>query len=381
MSVRSFWKGHRQPLILSLCVLILFALAACKRGEVKRALPDATFVTIHKVPIEAIEDLQGRAAAHTVVDVRPQVNGQLDGQLFIDGSQVVVGQPLFQIDKVPYQAAFDSAIAILQNAQTNLDLADAKAKRARDLLKQSAISKQDYDIAEADYKRAITIVAQQKANLATAQYNLDKTTIRAPLTGYIGRAFATRGSLVTAYQPTPLASIQARDPIYIDIPISSEMYSKLKQMNLMEIARVGHHAANRVTLRFGDGTIYPQEGRLELNNVAFDKDTGKVLLRAAFPNPKMLLLPGMGVHVMFNRGKAEDRLLVPQDAIRSNHMGNATVLVIDKNNFARERVITASRMDINNWVIGDELHQGDRVVVGASSSLKPDSRVHPVPKQ
>jgi membrane fusion protein (multidrug efflux system) len=219
----------RLPPMLALCAVGLLSLSACKRAPIKPQPPNVTFVIVRSASITPTEYLQGRAAAHTVVDIRPQVNGELDAQLFKDGSQVTAGQPLFQIDNVPYQAAYDSATAVLENAQTNLDLAEAKAKRARELLRQSAISKQEYDVAEAGYKQANTLVTQQKANLATARFNLDKTTIRSPLTGYIGRAFATRGALVTAYQVSPLATIQARDPIYIDIPVSGEVYAKLKE--------------------------------------------------------------------------------------------------------------------------------------------------------
>jgi hypothetical protein len=144
----------RLPPMLALCAVGLLSLSACKRAPIKPQPPNVTFVIVRSASITPTEYLQGRAAAHTVVDIRPQVNGELDAQLFKDGSQVTAGQPLFQIDNVPYQAAYDSATAVLENAQTNLDLAEAKAKRARELLRQSAISKQEYDVAEAGYKQA-----------------------------------------------------------------------------------------------------------------------------------------------------------------------------------------------------------------------------------
>jgi membrane fusion protein, multidrug efflux system len=249
------------------------------------------------------------------------------------------------------------------------------------LLKQSAISKQEYDVAEAAFKQATTIVAQQNANLSTARFNLDKTTIIAPLGGYIGRAFATRGSLVTAYQSYPLATIQARDPIFIDISVSSELYSKLKQEDATDGARGNAHSVKSVTLYFEDGTPYLEAGRLQLSNVAFDRDTGKVLLRAIFPNSKMLLLPGMNVHVKFSRGKTEGAILIPKRAIRSNDAGKATVLILDNTNIARERIITLSHLIKENWLVSEGLRQGDRVVADTSLNLRPNSRVHPISKR
>ena len=362
------------------CAASSIVLSACKKHtETPRVIPNAPFLIVHSSSMTPMEDLRGQAVAHTVVEIRPQVNGELDAQLFRDGSQVTVGQPLFQIDSAPYQAAFDSANAILQSAQTNLELAEARAKRSRDLLKQSAISNQEYDIAEAAYKQAATIVAQQTANLATAQFNLNKTTIRSPISGYIGRASVAHGSLVTAYQANPLATIQARDPIYIDIPVSSSKYSALKQLEATDPQAGNRRLMERVTLFFDDGTPYPQEGTLQLNNITFDKDTGKVLLRAVFTNPKMSLLPGMNVHVIYSHGKQIDAILVPQRAVRLNKGGDATVLIIDKKNFARLRVISVSRMVGDMCLVKSGITQGDRVIVDAPQSIVPDKLVHAVP--
>jgi membrane fusion protein (multidrug efflux system) len=360
------------------CAVSSLLLSGCKRATIKPQPPDATFVTIRDASITPTEYLQGRAAAHTVVDIRPQVNGELGAQLFKDGSQVIVGQPLFQIDSVPYKAAYDSATALLASAEASLELAEAKANRARALLKQSAISKQDYDVAEAAYKQASTIVAQQKANLAAAQFNLDKTTIKSPITGYIGRAFATPGSLVTAYQSSALATVQARDPIYIDIPVSVAVYARLKQAQATDGVRGSSRGADRVTLSFENGQPYAQEGRLKLSNVAFDRETGKVLLRAAFPNPKLLLLPGMNVHIMYSHGRPEDAVLVPKQATHLDSLGKAIVLVIDGANFARRRIVTVGRTFGDNFAVTEGIHPGDRVIVDDPQKIKPDSRVHPV---
>jgi RND family efflux transporter MFP subunit len=369
----------RLRAIAFVCVASAIILFACKRPETKQVIPNAPFLIAKSSMITPLEDLRGQAAARTVVEIRPQVNGELDAQLFNDGSQVIGGQPLFQIDRMPYQTAYDSANAVLQSAQANLDLAEAKVKRSTDLLKQSAISMQDYEIAEAAYKQATTIVAQQKANLATAQFNLNNTTIRSPISGYIGRALVAVGSLVTAYQANPLATIHARDPIYIDIPVCSSRYAALKQMLATDTESGDPHLVARVRLLFDDGTPYPQRGIIQMSNVSFDIDTGKVLLRAVFPNHNLSILPGMNVHVIYSHRKQLDVILVPKRAVRLNKNGDTIVFIIDKRSVARQRAVSVSRAIGDNLLIESGLAEGERVIGDTPPIILPDKPVHAVP--
>src|SRR5215469_6902622 len=308
---------------MGVCAL---ALAACERGETHQApapLPRVEFITIAETKVPLDETLLGKTEAYAVADVGPQVSGKLTERLFTEGSDVAAAQPLFQIDRAPYQAAYDGASAVLQNAQDTLALAEAKAKRYAELYKQYAISKQDNDSVQAAYKQAATIVAQQKASLENAELNLNNTLIRAPISGYVGRSTISQGALVTAYQQSPLAVVEAINPIYVDVGVLPSLLAVLKD----RLAEGGRKGAPHVTLKFEDGTRYPLEGKLSFANVAFDKIEGKVVLRATFPNPKLALGPGMKVSLVYSDGSEERVLLAPEAALKESASGHAVALV------------------------------------------------------
>ncbi len=360
----------------------VLCLSGCSRGETQQAKPvppDVAFIVIRTASAAQIEDLPGKTEAYAVSDIRPQVSGKLEARLFTEGSTVDAGQPLYQIDRAPYQAAFDGAAAILQNAQDNLALAEGKAKRYAELLNQFAISKQDYDSVQAAYKQAATIVAQQKASLDNAQFNLDNTIIRSPIAGYIGRSFMTPGTLVTAYQTNALATVESLNPIYVDIAVSSNRLTALKQ-KLATNQRLGNgSAAAHVQLQLDDGTTYPLEGKLPFTNITFDRDAGKVLLRALFPNPKLLLSPGMNVRVTYSDGTNNDTIFAPKSAIAHDAKGEASALIIDRKGIVRRRILKIDNALGDLCLVMDGLTPGDRLVVNAPRSLAPDMPVHPVP--
>ena len=367
-------KGSRgRPLVAVICAAA--ALSACKKVEAQRALPEATVMVVGYTSYVPVGQLTGQTVPHEMVDVRPQVNGRLDTKLFSDGTQVTAGQALFEIDPAPYRAAYDSAQAALDSAQANLDLAQARATRSADLLKQSAISKQDYDVAEAALKQARTTVVQQTANLANAQFSLNNTTIRAPISGYIGRSMAP-GELVTAYQGSPLATIQGLNPIYVDVLVSSAKYAELRRV--AEVRQNGKRSneLGQVKLLPDDGTAYPFEGRLELNNVAFDRNSGKVVLRGIFVNPKMQVPPGMPVHLQYDDLKRDHVILLPQSAVVHDKDGAASVLVVDSHDVTQKRLVEIDGQVGSRDSVKNGLTAGDRVVLNPSPSLGPKVLVH-----
>jgi len=366
-------NGWLWPLAAVMCAAT--ALAGCKKVEAQRALPEASVMVVGYTSYIPTGQLTGQTVPHEMVEVRPQVNGRLDTKLFSDGTQVAAGQALFEIDPAPYRAAYDSAQAALDSAQANLDLAQAKATRCADLLKQSAISKQDYDIAEAALKQARTIVVQQTASLANAQFNLNNTTIRAPISGYIGRSMAAPGELVTAYQGSPLATIQGLNPIYVDVLVSSAKYATLRR--LADARGKRSNELGQIKLLPDDGTAYPFEGKLELNNVAFDKSSGKVVLRGIFVNPKMLVPPGMPVHLQYDDLKRDQVILLPQEAVVHEKDGGLSVLVVDSHDVTQKRPIEIDGELGSRDSVKTGLVPGDKVVLNPSPSLGPKLLVHP----
>jgi membrane fusion protein (multidrug efflux system) len=343
--------------------------------EAQRALPEASVMVVAYTSYVPTGQLIGQTVPHEMVDVRPQVNGRLDSKLFSDGTQVTAGQALFEIDPAPYRAAYDSAQAALDSAQSNLDLAQARATRSADLLKQAAISKQDYDIAEAALKQARTIVVQQTANLANAQFNLNNTTIRAPISGYIGRSMAAPGELVTAYQGSPLATIQGLNPIYVDVLVSSAKYAELRRLAESRNAK-RNNELGQMKLLPDDGTAYPFEGKLELNNVAFDKSSGKVVLRGIFVNPKMQVPPGMPVHLQYDEAKRDRVILLPESAVVHDKDGGTSVLVVDTHDVTQKRPIEIDGQVGGRDCVKSGLTAGDKVVLNPSASLGPKILVH-----
>ncbi len=341
------------------------SLAACGQGAPpKRPAPDVGVVTIKTEPAQLTAVLPGRTDPYAVSDVRPQVGGILKARLFTEGALVQQGQALYQIDPAPYKAAYDNAAAVLAAAR-------AKAARYAALQKQNAIAGQDYDDAVAAYKQA-------QANTETARINLGYTRITAPIGGRIGRSSVTPGALLTADQTTPLATIQTLDPIYVDITQSSSEVLALKLAVWHGSVNTGPADA-RATLTLDNGTQYPNDGRLQFSEVNVDPATGAVTLRAIFPNPNGMLLPGMFVRATIIEGVEEHAILAPQQGVGRNEKGDPTALVVDAHNIARLHLLKTSRAIGDKWLVTDGLKPGDRMIVEGLQKAAPDAPVNPVP--
>jgi membrane fusion protein (multidrug efflux system) len=320
---------------------------------------------VKQAPTQLTAELPGRTDSFAVSDVRPQVSGILLKRLFTEGALVKAGQPLYQIDPAPYKAAYDNARAALVAAQ-------AKAKRYAALIKLSAVAPQDYDDAVAAYKQA-------QANAEAARINLDRTRIVAPISGRIGRSSVTEGALVTSDQTNALATIQTLDPIYVDITQSSVELLNLKQaMQGGNLTRNGPASA-RATLTLDNGTQYPTPGALQFSEVTVDQTTGAVTLRAIFPNPDNILLPGMFVRATIIEGVDPHAILVPQQGVSRNEKGDPTAMVVDAKGVARLRLVTTSRAIGDKWLITSGLKPGDKLIVEGLQKVQPDTPVNAVP--
>ena len=370
---------HRHALLtLTLCLGI--ALVGCGPGRpAGNQAPEVGVVILKPQAVPMTADLPGRTSPFATSDVRPQVTGILKAILFKEGGFVRAGEPLYQIDPAPYQAAYDSAKAALANAEANLTAVQLKAERYEALHKQNAISSQDYDDAEAAFKQAAATVAQQKANLETARINLGYTRIAAPISGRIGRSLVTQGALVTANQSAALASIQTLNPIYVDMNQSSSELIALEQSAAAgQLSRSARGTA-RVTLQLEDGTSYPHDGTLQFSEATVDPATGAVVLRAVFPNPDGLLLPGMYVHATIVEGIANNAILAPEQGVSHDEKGQPIAYVVDNENIARLRILTAPRIIGNSWLVTTGLKAGDKLIVEGLQKVQPDRPVNPVP--
>lgn len=360
-----------------LLVAVGLTLTGCGKKETpKPPPPEAGYVIVKAESVPLVIELAGRTNAYETSDVRPQVAGVIKARLFTEGTVVHKGQALYQIDPSLYRAAVNQAQANVQSAEANRDTAVIKAQRYKPLAAMQAVAAQDYSDAAAAAKQAVATVAQNKASLDTARINLKFTTVPAPITGRIGRSLATTGALVTSGQTDALAQIQRLDPIYVDIQQSSTDLLALRR----ELAKGGVvPSAATVKLKLEDGSDYALSGTLEFSEAVVDVNTGAVTLRASFPNPRGLLLPGMFVRATFSQATTNDGILVPQAAVTRDPQGNASVMLIGPDNKPVQRPVTTSQTVGANWLVTSGLKPGDKVITEGLGKIKAGQAIKPVP--
>ena len=338
-------------------------------------VPEVAAVTVQPQRVELTTELPGRTSPFLVAEIRPQVNGIIKKRLFREGSDVKAGELLYQIDPAPFQVALDSARASLGKAQANLPSLQLKADRCRELLVDKAVSKQDCDDAAAAMGQAKAETEYWKTAVAWARINLDYTRVTAPISGRIGKSNVTDGALVTAYQPTPLATIQKLDPIYVDVTQSSAELLRLKRS--LESGRLCADCKNerKVRILLEDGTPYAQEGTLQFRDVTVDQATGSFTLRIVVPNPQHVLLPGMYVRAVLLEGIAEQAILIPQQGVNRNPKGEPFALVVDEAGKAQVRNLTLNRAIGDQWLVSAGLSPGERVIVEGMLNVRPGATV------
>jgi len=364
--------------------LALFLTACHKQGNASddahtaAAAPSPMHVNVLNVEpqtINIVDELSGRLSATEVADVRPQVDGIILKRLFVEGTSVKKGQPLYQIDPSSYQASYDTARGTLAKAQATYSAALTTAQRYEALSRIKGVSAQDTEnyVAAAAEDKADVLTDQ--ATLQTARINLQRTQVLAPIAGQIGKSAYTVGALVTAEQTTALSTVQALDTLYLDATRSS-----VDALRLREAMTSGQRQAGSIAvqLTMEDGRPYPQAGRLLFSDVTVDATTGSVTLRSVFPNPDHLLLPGMFVRAAFSEGTQNNVLLVPQNVVTRASDGSSSVMIADANNKVALRTVTANTAYGNQWIVSSGLKAGDRVLTSSLQQLSVGMTITPV---
>lgn len=363
--------------------VLLGGVAGCQPAQgpppAAATTPEVAVVIVQPEPLQLTTILPGRTAAFLVAEIRPQVNGLIQKRLFEEGSDVEAGQVLYQIDPAPFEAALASADAALARADAAAHSLQLRAKRYGELIEERAISQQDYDDAQAGVLQAEAEILYARAAVDTARINLGYTRITAPIAGRIGRSSVTDGALVTAFQPVALATIQQLDPVYVDVPQSTTQLLDLQQR--IEQGRIRTDEATRgtVNLLLADGTQFDQIGALQFRDVSVDPSTGSVILRAVFPNPDAVLLPGMFVRAEIHEGVNERAILIPQQGVDRNARGEPFVLVVDDVGMVAQRPIVVDRAVGNRWLVSEGLQPGDRVIVEGAQGVRPGATAQAVP--
>ena len=333
-----------------------------------------TVETLRAVDVTLTTTLPGRVVASGIAEVRPQVDGIITERLFDEGAEVKVGDPLYRIDSKTYEARVAAARAAVTQAEARLKQASREAERLEELFARRVSSEQLRDAAIADRDAANAALAVANAQLLTAEIDLDRTTIRAPLSGVIGRSLTTEGELVTSGQPRPLAVIRAIDPVLVDVTQSAADLIAWRRGRTAEQLR---GADETVSLTLADGGPYEHTGTLRAAEPYVNELTGVVTLRLEFPNPEELLLPGMYVQVEMPQGVARNVVLAPQRAVARDRRGRPTALVVGAGDVVEERLLTVMRARGSDWIVSEGLSDGDRIIVEGLQKVRPGAPVAP----
>jgi len=365
------------------CVMAALALAGCGRASPgTQGQPQQPFrvgvVTVHPQGIMVTTELPGRTSAYLVAQVHARVDGIVLRRDFKEGAHVQAGERLYQIDPALYRAALDGAKAALQKAQATLVSTSAQAGRYKLLVAAHAISKQDYDNAVAAQAQGAADVAAAKAAVEVARINLGYTDVRSPISGTIGVSSVTPGAYVQASAATLMATVQQTNPIYVDVTQSTADLLRLRrELSSGALQAAGPDEA-RLTLVLEDGSLYPLPGKLEMTDITVDQTTGSVMIRAIFPNPNQVLLPGMFVRARLREGVNDKAMLVPEVGVTHDENGTPTAMIVDADNKVELRTISTSRTEGGDWVVDSGLNPGDRVIVSGLQKVKPGMVVRPV---
>lgn len=326
--------------------------------------PEVDVVTVKPATVVITQDLPGRLLAYRTAQVRARVEGILEKQLFVEGSDIAAGTPLFLIDARTYQAAAAAAEADLAAAQAVL-------ARYQPLLEIKAVSQQEFDAAAARVKQA-------EAALAKAKLDLENATPRAPISGRIGRTLVTEGALVGKGEATHLATIEQIDPIRVEF---TQSYADLLRLQrAVKAGRQKRAESAEVQLMLDDGSLHPEKGRLQFTDLAVDPASGAVAMRAEFPNPRRELLPGAFVRVRFPEARIEGALTVPARAVQASSNGQI-VMTLDAENRVMPRPVKTGGMAGSDFVVSEGLKEGDVVIVNGLQKARPGTVVKPVPWQ
>lgn len=372
-------RSHLRPLLGLVAAMALVSCAEAPATSPAAGPAQVSVVELQPRRVELTTELPGRTSAFQIAEIRPQVNGLIQQRAFDEGSDVRTGELLYQIDPAPYKAALDQATAALEVAEASLPALRSRAERLASLAEIHAVGQQDADDASAALRQAEANAAVSRAAVERARINLAYTPLVAPIAGRIGRSSVTVGALVSAYQPVALATIQQLDPIYVDVTQAAAEVLRLRRSMAAGTLVPDAGKQRTVKLLLEDGTPYPLEGALKFRDVTVEPSTGSVTLRAVFPNPDHMLLPGMFVRAVVLEGVDEAGLLVPQQGVTRDPKGTPIAWVVNADDEVEQRTLTVDRAIGDAWLVNAGLAPGDRVIVEGRQKVRPGDRVRAVP--
>ena len=332
-------------------------------------------ITLQEQAIALQQELSGRVKAKLVSQVRPQIGGIIKEQLFKEGSFVKQGEVLYLIDSATYQATLNQAKASLQSAKVDVLNAKTKSQRYEELLKFDGTSKQEADDAKAVYLQAEALVQEKEANLKSAKIDLERTKIKAPISGYISISSVTKGALISANQTEALATIRDTSSVYVDVSQSNTQLLALRKLLSQKNIQKGN---TEVSLTLSDGSIYEHKGELQLQEIVVDENTGSVTLRALFSNEKGILLPGMFVKATVQGAIDTKAFLLPQQAVSRDSKANPIITLLKEDNSIIKQMITIERAIGNKWLVSAGINNNDKIIIEGLNKINEKSKVNPI---
>lgn len=366
--VRARFAGPVRAVCGAFAALAL--LAAPAAGQQPGAIPVGV-VPATLQPVSDAQEFVGRVEAPERVDIRARVKGMLEAVLFTEGETVKEGQPLYRIEKPPFEADVQQATGEVERARAALSLAKIQRERAEELLARNAGTAVAKDQAVAGEESAKGALLTAEAALNTAKINLGYTDIASPIAGRIGRTAFTRGHIIGP-ESGPLATVVSQNPMYVTFPVSQRDYQAAqKDEGKVDLSNV------EVRVKFPDGTVYDQVGKINFVDVSVSRSTDTVILRADVPNPSGRLVDGQLVRVELKAGTPEERIVVPQAALIADQ-GGIYVFVVEDGKAVVRRVKIGGNVGANA-VVSDGLKAGEPVIVEGFEALRPGAAVRATP--
>lgn len=369
----------QHTILVSAAALLLIACSDDNQDEQPAPPPpEVAVMTVSPQPVPQIIELPGRVQAVRIAEIRARVGGIIQKRLYEEGTEVDVGTPLFQIDPREMSAALKASKAALERAQATAANAAQDVRRYKGLVAKQAISQQEYDTALATLRTARADVSQAEANVQSAELNLEYTRVESPIGGRAGRAQVTEGALVSGNEGTLLATVEQFDPVYVNFSQSSSDLLEIRAQLASGALELPEEGRVEVRLLLENGSEYPHPGYIDFYAMSIDESTGTVGVRAEFPNPDKLLLPGQFVRARVNAGMRPNGVLIPQRAVLVGDR-SARVMLVTQNDTVASREVELGELQGNAWFIRKGLEAGDVIIVEGGGSVRDDVSVRTIP--
>ncbi|MDR0407785.1 MAG: efflux RND transporter periplasmic adaptor subunit [Campylobacteraceae bacterium] len=363
---------------MNIRTLLLFVVAivffGCQKNDaaMENKPVEVGIVLLKEQPIALEQELSGRAKASVTAEIRPEVGGIIKKVVFKEGQKVKKGDVLYEINPDVYKSIYDGANASLQSAKANFKALSLKKARYDELIKFEGISKQEYDDVTAAYLQAEALVSEKKAALDKAEIDLQKTKILAPISGIAGISSVTEGALITTLQNEPLTTIRFIETMYVDLSQSSNQLLALRKLLNEQHMQKG---SMEVKLKLLDDSFYEHKGILKLQEIAVDESTSTVTLRAEFPNPNGILLPGMYVRAVIEEAINTKAFLVPQRAVLRDSRANPIITVVTENNGTMTKIVETKRAIGDKWLVTEGVQNSDKIIIEGLNKINSRSKV------